>query len=44
MRFLKDKITIQADPKDLEYLRKHVAGFLPDEVLNKSEPFSNTQQ
>jgi hypothetical protein len=36
MRFLKDKITIQADPADLDYLRRHVAGFLPDEVLDKS--------
>ena len=36
MRFLKDKITIQADPADLDYLRRHVAGFLPDEVFNKS--------
>jgi hypothetical protein len=41
MRFLRDKIIIQADPADLEYLRKQVAGFLPDEVLDRSEGSSN---
>lgn len=36
LRFLKDKITIQADPADLDYLRRQAAGFLPDEIFSAS--------
>lgn len=43
LRFLKDKIVIQADPADLDYLRRQVTGFLPDEVLDRSERSSNAK-
>ena len=37
MSFLKDKITLQTNPTELNYLKKHVAEFLPDQVLGRSE-------
>ncbi|AKG53307.1 repair protein [Dehalogenimonas sp. WBC-2] len=35
MNYLKDRIVMQANPSDLEYLREQVAGFLPKQVLEQ---------
>jgi hypothetical protein len=37
LRYLKDRIEIQADPADLDYLRRQVAGFVPEQALGQSE-------
>jgi hypothetical protein len=42
LRFLKDRITIQADPKDLDYLRSQVSGFLPAQALNDTSESPQT--